>query len=260
MSTEHDNEMSTEHDKVMHCPVCKGRGVITVYEDISGCPWPSGVQDCECVFKRDLLANVRRIWAPLIDAVSVDTSPLLAMVGKSVWLTVTEVQFPAHLRHVAMRQGEHWNARVTTDAALMSAWLSTAKEVFDGDESRRHNELSDDELPSNEFQTLVDLAAPPDLLVIRLGVKAANNKEMANLLVEAIEERRHLGKPTWIVDSPMKSAANANLPCNSDNVLRLLSTFNRVQIAEPTQRVAEVNPDRMSTDRDPPRRRRVIED
>lgn len=255
--------MSTDFDEVMpsgtgdkDCPICKGRGVTTVYEDVGGCPWPAGAKNCECVFKRDLLANVKRIWAPLADVVSVDTSPLLPLVDKSVWVTVTEAQFPQHMRHVAMRQGEHWNARVTTDAALMTAWLSTAKEVFDGDESKRRGELSDDELPSNEFQTLVDLVAPPALLVIRLGVKAASNKEMANLLVEAIEERRHLGLPTWVVDSPVKSASNAALPCHSDNVLGLLDTFNRVQIAEPAKRVA---PEQMSTDRYP-RRRGPIED
>ena len=257
--------MSTDHDDVMPdgngekgCPHCKGRGVVNADEH----GWE--VRNCTCVFKKDLLANVSRIWAPLADpkvaagSAELDGSPLLSITKESAWITVSDYQLQRHLRFVALRQGLTWFARVTSDAALMTAWLSTAKEVYDADEYERRG-YSDDELPSNEFQTMVDLAVPPDLLIIQLGVKVSANKEMANLLVEALQERRHAGKPTWVVDpNGVQSATNEKLPCHSQNLMSILEGFTRVEIAPPKAPSPASDPVQMDASRY--RARRVVAD
>jgi hypothetical protein len=50
--------------------------------------------------------------------------------------------------------------------------------------------------------TLVDLVEPPQLLIIRLGVKVARNQAMPEVFMEGVQLRLHTGKPTWIWDQP----------------------------------------------------------
>jgi len=209
------------------CPKCKGRGVVPM--EIDG--WPGlGTQNCECVFKRDLIANVKRVWQVLLSVESAETSPLLGMTRQNLWITATNYALRRHLRYVAFRMGTQWDARVVADATLVTAWLSTAKNVNDPDVLTLREDGVHDR-PSDDFLTLVDLAAPFDLLIIRLGVKAAKNREMPNVLAEAINERDILGKPTWVVDSPLKPLAPGHI-CYSDAVVEILDGFRRVILPE----------------------------
>jgi hypothetical protein len=124
--------------------------------------------------------------------------------------------------------GTQWDARVIADATLATAWLSTAKEVRDPDVLVERQKAT----PSDEYQTLVDLAVPFGLLIIRLGVKAASNKEMPAVLAEAINERDLLGKPTWVIDSPTNPITNPQHKCHSDQVIELLSGMRRIVLEE----------------------------
>ena len=218
-----------------NCPTCGGRGVVPVMVDVGGgVMWPGGgTQNCKCVFKRDLIANVKRVWKVLMSVESAESSPLIKLTKQNVWLTASGYDLRQHLRFVAFRMGPSWDARVVGDATLMTAWLSTKKDVFDADvllerEGRRDR-------PSEHYLTMVDLAVPFDLLIIVLGVKAAANKEMANLLVEAINERDLVGKPTWIVDSPIKPLAPGHL-CFNDSVMEILDSFRRVNLSDTAPR------------------------
>ena len=213
------------------CPKCLGRGVIPA--DLPGFPG-AGTQNCVCVFKRDLIANVARVWPVLLSVDSVEESPLLRQTRRSVWITASNYTFRRHLRYVAFRMGTQWDARVIADATLITAWLSTAKNVRDPDVlvARGENEAEGmRDTPSDHFYTLVDLAVPFDLLIIRLGVKAAKNREMPNVLAEAINERELLGKPTWVVDSPTKPLAPGHI-CYNDTVADMLDGFHRVILRE----------------------------
>lgn len=208
------------------CPKCLGRGVVTVMIDMpGGIKWPGGTNPCDCVYERDLRANVKRIWPVLLNVQSVEKSPLLSRVGRSVWVTATNYEFRRHLRYVAFRQKPSWNARVFADSALVTAWLSTTKEAFDPDVL-----LDRSRTPSNEFFTIVDLAVPYDLLIIYLGVKAAKNREMPNVLMETINERDIAGKPTWVVDSPNKPLGPGHI-CYNESVMELLDGFERVVLS-----------------------------
>ncbi len=228
--------MSTDDDAPMpdgngdkDCPLCKGRGVLPI--EIDG--WPGGgTQNCNCVFKRDLLANVKRVWKVLLSVESVEHSPLLALTKKNLWLTASSYTLKRHMRHVAFRMGTQWDARVVADATLITAWLSTAKNVRDGDVVRPTVEGHEyDGPPSDDFQTLVDLVVPFGLLIIRLGIKAAANKEMAPVLAEALNEREMLGKPTWVIDSPGHPLRSGH-KCFSEEVMAILEDFSRVVLKD----------------------------
>jgi hypothetical protein len=67
-----------------------------------------------------------------------------------------------------------------------------------------------------EKATLVDLVDPPDLLVIRLGVKSARNSAMPEVLLEALAHRSHVGKPTWICDQPTKKLDPSHISFSPD--------------------------------------------
>lgn len=228
--------MSTDFDAPMpdgngdkDCPHCKGRGVLPI--EIDG--WPGGgAQNCICVFKRDLLANVKRVWKVLLSVDSVERSPLLPLTKKNLWITASGYTLKRHMRHVAFRMGTQWDARVVADATLITAWLSTAKNVRDGDVVRPTVEgMEYDGPPSDDYQTLVDLVAPFELLIIRLGIKAAANKEMAPVLAEALNEREMLGKPTWVIDSPGHPLRSGH-KCFSEEVMTILEDFGRVVLPD----------------------------
>jgi hypothetical protein len=85
--------------------------------------------------------------------------------------------------------------KVVSDATLMSAWLSNLQLA--------QSEIIDPDFQRNiRVQSLEDLAESPSLLIVRLGVKMARNSAMPEVLVETIELREHLSKPTWIVEEP----------------------------------------------------------
>lgn len=211
------------------CPECKGRGVTQIMTDVGGgTMWPGATQVCKCVYAHDLKANIQRIWPVLLNVTSAKESPLLARTKRSLWITASNYDIRQHLRYVAFRKDPSWKARVFSDSSLITAWLSTAKEVFDPDVSlERH--LT--ETPSNEFQTIVDLARPYDLLIIMLGVKAAKNCEMPNVLMEAINEREIVGKPTWVVDSLTKPIQPGHI-CFNEEVMEVLYGFERVILSD----------------------------
>jgi hypothetical protein len=216
------------------CPKCRGRGVVPVMVDVGGGKmWPGGgTQDCSCVFKRDLVANVKRVWKVLLNVESVEDSELMGKTKQNLWITSSSYDFRRHLRFVAFRMGTKWDARVVADATLMTAWLSTASRVRDPDVLVEREGYAR-ERPSEHFVTLVDLAVPFDLLILRLGIKAAANKEMANVLVEALNERELQGKPTWIVDSHAQPLGPGHL-CYNEAVMEILDGFRRMVI-EPSQ-------------------------
>ena len=192
------------------------------------------------MFKRDLVANVKRVWQVLLSVESVPSSPLLGLTSKNLWVTASNYTLRRHLRYVAFRMGTQWDARVIADATLITAWLSTAKNIRDPDVLTQQEDGKRNK-PSDNFLTLVDLAAPFDLLILRLGVKAAKNREMPNVLAEAINEREILGKPTWIVDSPLKPLGPGHI-CYSDTVADMLDGFKRVVLPEEDSPTQQTNP------------------
>jgi hypothetical protein len=118
-----------------------------------------------------------------------------------------------------------WGFRVVTDADMMVAWLATAAlqgvEVRDAD-------ARPEQMVSLAKLTLVDLMDPPELLIVRLGVKAARNSAMPEVLMESLTHRAHLGKPTWVWDQPDCRYGEGHLSY-SHVVQQFISSFPRVR-------------------------------
>jgi hypothetical protein len=182
-------------------------------------PHPPRFKRCECVIRLDILQNVERSLTGLSEAPPVPSSPLTELEEENVWVTAGD-EFLAHLRHVAVRKPITWMMKVISDAELTTAWLASialeGKDILDADAYKI----------STRYITLVDLVHPPDLLVIRMGVKAARNSAAPEVLQEAIQTRLHEGKPTWLWDEPHHPLNPGHLFW-SDSVGRVLSNWTR---------------------------------
>jgi len=188
----------SEGDGNPKCTECLGRGVVPIPEEKRP-PMAIGeiTQPCGCVLHRDTLVNAERGWKGLTRAKPLKKpSPLRKFVDKNLWVTAPLSMFRVHLRYVAIRE-PHWGFSVVSDADLMDAWLSRDLDVRDADvEQLRRSQVS------GRFAGLGDITDPPELLILRLGVKAARNAAMPEVLLEALQRRLQIDKPTWIVDSP----------------------------------------------------------
>lgn len=204
------------------CDKCFGTGYLDAGTDARGIPL---TKPCPCQIARDTVRNVNRAWQGLISAPRIDHSPLTEHTGGNVYVTATDATLRAHLRHVGLRGGPYWGLKVVTDSDLMTAWLSpiglVGKEILDPDAAT----------VSTEKATLVDLVDPPELLVIRLGVKSARNSAMPEVLLEALYHRTHVGKPTWVVDQPSRRFDPSHLAF-SDDGLHHLQQWSRVVLDE----------------------------
>lgn len=182
------------------CPHCGGTGVIAVPREESFGPQkivhPPTYRRCKCMLHKDILANAERGMTGLTRAAKVKSSPLMEKFDKDLWVTAPKTWFLAHLRHVAIRRPPSWYFKVVSDAELMTAWLASVavegRDILDPDAQT---------LTITHLR-LEDLVIPPELLVIRLGVKAARNAATPEVLLEALHLREHEGKPTWVWDQP----------------------------------------------------------
>jgi hypothetical protein len=191
------------------CDKCYGTGYLDAGTDARGIPL---TKPCACQIARDTVRNVNRGWAGLSSAPKIEKSPLSDHTGTNLYVTATDDSLRAHLRHVALRAGPYWGFKVVTDSDLMTAWLSpiglVGKEILDPDAAT----------VSTEKATLVDLVDPPELLVIRLGVKSARNVATPEVLLEALYHRAHVGKPTWVVDQPTRRFDPSHLAFSKDGL------------------------------------------
>lgn len=206
------------------CPMCRGRGRLSV-EHPPGYRGPPSLRLCQCVLVKEILANLDRGMAGLSKARKVPKSPLLAYVDKDLRISAPPEWFEPHMRHVALRQSPRWDFRVVSDADLVQAWLATAAskgmEIFDVDARR------DMETASLRYMTLTDIAKAASLLVIRLGVKSAANREMPNVLLEVVRMRAHEDLPTWIWEQPNNPLAIGHL-CWSEFVEMEVGGWERI--------------------------------
>jgi hypothetical protein len=177
------------------CEKCFGNGYLPDGANDHGVPI---TKPCSCQIARDYVRNLNVAWANLATAPRIPKSPLLEYRDKDLYITATDATLRAHLRHVGMRSNPFWFFKVVTDSDMMTAWLSPAsmmgKEILDPDAAS----------VSSEKATLVDLIDPPELMIVRLGVKSARNSAMPEVLLEAILHRDNRNKPTWVVDQPTR--------------------------------------------------------
>ena len=229
MTEEYQEDDYPDGDGHPDCALCHGRGAVDHMPFGALVP---GIRNCECVLTRDTLLNLDRGWRQLSNSTSIGRTPLLKYVEENLWVTSRPKLFRRHMHKTGFNQGPHWNFRVHSDADLMDAWLSRidAEEIIDADVSRiRQTRVS------HRYPALVDLVEPPGLLVIRLGVKAAKNREMPAVFLEAVQHRLHLAKPTWVVDSPAYRLDDAHIAWN-ERVDELLDDWPHIELGKKRKR------------------------
>jgi hypothetical protein len=134
------------------------------------------------------------------------------------------------MKHTAARMGSDWDFKVITDKDLMTAWLATV--ALKGEQILDADVASTAAAVSTKFLTIEDLVEPPDILVIRLGIKTARNVAMSEVLHEALSHRAHLSKITWVTDQP-SYRLNSNHICHSDAVEDFFREWRRVLLTDP---------------------------
>jgi len=204
-----------------NCEVCWGTGAVPVEYSP---PHPPSFRRCECVLRLDILSNVEKGLIGLSSVPILSETPLNGCEGKNLWITSGE-EFLSHLRHIAIRKPITWGFRVNSDAEMVTAWLATiavnGQEIFDADAYT----------VSTKYMTVPDMVVPPDLLVVRMGVKVARNAAANEVLMEALQLRMHEGKPTWLWDEPHNPLGPGHLFW-SDGLARVLSRWERIQKLE----------------------------
>lgn len=207
------------------CLKCHGRGVVSV-DTFSVVP-------CECTVLRTLVRNVDRGWKGLMSAPNLDGTSILydqSLDEENCWITADRPTLRVHMKYAALRVGPKWKFNVVTDAELITAWLATAglagMKILDPDIMLEAAPISLRKL------TLIDIVEPPDTLIVVLGVKAARNAAMPEVLMEAISLRRAAGKPLWLVDQPQKPFREGHRAW-SQEVREALSGFQAVKL-DPT--------------------------
>jgi hypothetical protein len=185
-------------------------------------PHPPRFRRCDCVIRLDILQNVEKAMVGLSEAPPIRSTPLLDREEENLWITAGH-DFLSHLRHVGVRQPITWFLKVVTDADLTTSWLASialqGKEILDADAYK----------VSTKHITIPDLVVPPDLLVIRMGVKVTRNAAAAECLGEALNIRHHEGKPTWLWDEPLHPLDAGHLFW-SDQVARTLKGWDHVHL------------------------------
>ncbi len=212
------------------CPRCHGHGLIIL--PVTSGPPVSDV--CPCVLRAQILSNMERGMRGLSKATPLDrgeVSPLMKFLDKDLWITASSDWFRSHLRYAASRvpNAYRWGFKVVSDSDLVVAWLATAAlqgtDIIDADFRSEAASVSLTKL------TLVDAVDPPELLIVRLGVKAARNSATSEVLMEALTHRAHVQKPTWVWDQPDNRLSEGHLSF-SHAVVEFLSDFHRIQHAD----------------------------
>jgi hypothetical protein len=207
----------------MVCKKCNGFGYIQSDDGHMGIP--RAIQ-CECKIKKALADQAERAWANLSLVPVKKSSPLSKLFSKNLVISSEKDILRMHLRTCFAKQNRpsHFY-KVIGDHTLMSAWLGSMHvqgiAVADPDFQR---EL--------KVYSLEDLAESPQLLVVRLGTKMARNSAMPEVLVEAIEIREHLNKPTWLVEEPYKPLEEGHLSW-SPTLEDMIETWEKVILTTP---------------------------
>jgi len=183
------------------------------------------------------LMNMEKVWKSLSKAKEIPglrkNPPLRQLTNRSVWITAKLGTFRAHLKALAFTQPELWDARVISDLDIVETWLKTAKaqghKIYDS-ETANHN---------SEFiaMDITELVSSIELVILKLGVKQAPNKETHSTLLEALSIRRHLGMPTWIVDTPDQRIDNMAHKAYSEVLEGILSHWPHIGLVGSRARI-----------------------
>ena len=203
------------------CTKCMGRGVYLIETDEHDF---TKVVNCSCVVIKDILLNLERGWKGLTTAKKIKTSSLKDYTSQNLRILTDLPTFRAHLRSIAIRMGPKWFFRVEADRDLVIARLASVK--------ASGREILDTEVATStiKYMTLEDLVDPPELLILILGVKSSRNSETPDILLDSLQSREFLGKPTWVIEQSHAPLRMGHL-CYSAQIDQYLSTWEKVNLS-----------------------------
>lgn len=184
------------------CSICGGHGYIQKDDGHYGIP--EAIR-CDCMVDKALREQAERAWVHLGKVPVRKRTPLKGGCVKNLLISSEKDTLRLHLRASLAEfcQTDKF-IKVVGDHTLMSAWL--------GGMSLQGRDIADPDFQRDlKVYSLEDLAESPYLLVIRLGTKMARNSAMSEVLVETIEMREHLSRPTWVVEEPDKPLEQGHL-------------------------------------------------
>lgn len=143
--------------------------------------------------------------------------------------------FLSHFKWVLGNKDPKYFVRIVTDATLKQVYMGEASVRARLPEQREDSELA-------IFNSLEDLLALPNLIIIRVGFVVYFNRAMASILHEALLLRLGVGKATWIVEpagyhfkpySKGEYGISSGMPCCDADVAQLVEAqFESIQLGE----------------------------
>lgn len=144
--------------------------------------------------------------------------------------------FLSHFKWVLGCKDSNFFPRIVTDTMLKQVYMGEASL-----RSRSPSQREDGELPI--FNSVEDLVALPDLVVVRVGFVVYFNKAMASILLEALLLREGLGKATWLIEPAGQHfvpwfkgehGVTAGMPCCDGDVRNFVDAhYEVIQLGEP---------------------------
>jgi len=209
----------------MSCTKCGGQGFIESFKKLpDGELAPTIYRDpCECLLYKQLDEQADRTWQGLSRVPVEDNRGMFKeYLKQSLYLTSDLKSLALTLRGALWAKGNpNFISKVVDENMLMSVWLSgmheEGKKVIDPD--------FDYSVPARDILGFNG----PDLLIIRLGIKNSRNIATPEVLVDVLENRRGLFKPTWVVDSQDKPFRMGHISWSTDGE-RILKDFEHIDL------------------------------
>ncbi len=211
------------------CSRCRGVGDVQI----------EGVWvHCVCVARLSKVQRVRACWPPDVLRAAgrneVRQSALDGRLRENLRIRAERGVLVSHLARAVVASGRIELVRIASDADLVDAWLANVGDLRD-DEAAGHRGEQE-----ARYRNVSDLVAPPKLLVLYVGVRAARLADLPDLILEAIQVRQQRGLATWVVDTVDRPLAEGRCPAWREDLAAMLAGWPTVRLNS-AQEVGEVD-------------------
>ena len=211
------------------CSRCRGVGDVQI----------EGVWvHCVCVARLSKVQRVRACWPPDVLRAAgrneVRQSALDGRLRENLRIRAERGVLVSHLARAVVASGRIELVRIASDADLVDAWLANVGDLRDGEAVGHRGEQE------ARYRNVSDLVAPPKLLVLYVGVRAARLADLPDLILEAIQVRQQRGLATWVVDTVDRPLAEGRCPAWREDLAAMLAGWPTVRLNS-AQEVGEVD-------------------
>lgn len=201
------------------CSRCRGVGDVQI----------EGVWvHCVCVARLSKVQRVRACWPPDVLRAAgrneVRQSALDGRLRENLRIRAERGVLVSHLARAVVASGRIELVRIASDADLVDAWLANVGDLRDGEAAGHRGEQE------ARYRNVSDLVAPPKLLVLYVGVRAARLADLPDLILEAIQVRQQRGLATWVVDTTIRPLADGRCPAWREDLAAMLAGWPTVRL------------------------------